>query len=391
MISVSQAKEILQAHTPIGKSTPVPLEQSIGLICAEDIYSPISVPSFNNSAMDGYAIAWEDGRTNWELVGEIAAGASSIASLGIGKAVRIFTGAPIPQAADTVIPQEWIEKDGNHVRFDQTRFSKGSNVRLKGTQTESGNIILKKGSSITPGTIGLLASVGISQIPLYSAPTVALIITGNELQELGKPLSYGQIYNSNGPALKTYLKMLGIEKIQSLQVIDEPKELQRAIDTSLAAADFLILSGGISVGDYDYVKTGLAKAGVRELFYKVKQRPGKPLFAGLLNEKVIFALPGNPASVITCFNQYVKPSILQYMGHHNPWKADARLPLTQGLQSKAGFTFFLKAKTEHGEVHMLTGQESFNLIAYGSANCLIKVPEICETMEAGELIDVYHW
>ncbi|AFL84567.1 molybdenum cofactor synthesis domain protein [Belliella baltica DSM 15883] len=391
MISVNQAKSILQKHTPSAKSNILPLEKAIGLICTKDIHSPIAVPSFDNSAMDGYAISWDDQQEPWQVVSEVAAGDGEFHVLQKGQASRIFTGAPIPKGADTVIPQEWVERDGNQITFDKSSFTRGSNVRLKGAQTEAGGIILKKGALINPGGIGLLASVGIAEIPVYSPPKVAVIITGNELQELGKPLSFGQIYNSNGPVLQSYLNTLGVEEVQSTQAIDEPHELQKAIENSLANADILILSGGISVGDYDYVKTGLTKAGVEELFYKIKQRPGKPLYVGILGEKLIFALPGNPASVITCFNQYVKPSLLQYMGHKNSWQPTAKLPLAEPLKRKAGLTFFLKAKIENNQVHILTGQESFNLISFGAADCFAEVAEETEEMAAGSLINVYHW
>lgn len=391
MISVQEAKAILKVNIPLGPTIKVPLQEAMDLIVAEDIYSPMDVPSFDNSAMDGYAIIWDEQQASWELTDEIAAGDGKIHHLEKGKACRIFTGAPIPQEADTVIPQEWVKKDGQYITFDNAHFHKGNHIRLKGAQTKAGESILGKGQIISPGGIGLLASVGIAEIPVYSPPSVGIIITGNELKELGEPLSFGQIYNANGPVLQAYLNKLGIFNIRHYQAKDEPVFLQETINEAMAQHDFVLLSGGISVGDYDFVKSGLEKAGVRELFYKIKQRPGKPFFAGIRGNQVVFALPGNPSSVITCFNQYVKPSLLQWMGHQDPWEPSAFLPMAEPFKRKAGLTFFLKAKFENGQVHILPGQESFNLISFGTANCFAEVPENTESLAAGEKVAVYHW
>lgn len=167
--------------------------------------------------------------------------------------------------------------------------------------------------------------------------------------------------------------------------------MKKSIDEVIEKTEVVLLSGGISVGDYDYVKKALEIAGVKELFYKIKQRSGKPLYAGLLGKKIVFALPGNPASVIICFNQYVKPALLQYMGHHGPWKPTEKLPLAEPSRRKNGITFFLKAHIEIGLVYILPGQESFNLISFGVTNCFAEVTEETEELEAGSLINIYHW
>lgn len=391
MIAVKEAKSILKAKIPTGPIKKLPLSTAMNKIVAEEIGSAMDVPSFDNSAMDGYAIAWDDQREIWELSDEIAAGDSKKHILEHGKASRIFTGAPLPKGANTVIPQEWVKKEDKTISFEKNHFQKGSHIRTQGAQTKVGDVILEKGQIISPGGIGLLASVGIAEIPVYSPPSVGIIITGSELKALGETLDFGQIYNANGPVLEAYLKKLGIDDIHHYQALDKPHLVQAAIDQALAKHDFILLSGGISVGDYDYVKSGLEKAGVHQLFYKIKQKPGKPLFVGKKENKVIFALPGNPSSVITCFNQYVKPSLLQWMGHSDPWKPSAVLPLADTINKKAGLTFFLKAKVGNGKVHILPGQESFNLISFGTANCFAEVPEDTESMNEGDIIAVYHW
>lgn len=391
MISVTEARAILEENIPLGPIKKAPLQKALELVVAEPLRSPMAVPSFDNSAMDGYAIAWDETQTHWELSDEVTAGDGKMHMLEKGKACRIFTGAPVPQGADTVIPQEWVTKDGNSITFDIAQFQKGQHIRLKGAQTKLGDPILDKGQFISPGAIGLLASVGIAEVPVYAPPSVGIIITGNELKNLGEPLDFGQIYNANGPVLEVYLRKLGIKEIQQYEAKDEPELVQAAIDKALANHDIILLSGGISVGDYDYVKAGLEKAGVRQLFYKIRQRPGKPLYVGKKANKVVFALPGNPSSVITCFNQYVKPSLLQWMGHSHPWKTSETLPLASPINRKPGLTFFLKAKVEKGQVHILPGQESFNLIAFGAANCFAEVPEEVEQLAVGDQIAIYYW
>jgi molybdopterin molybdotransferase len=391
MISVGQAKAILQKHIPPRKVILVPLEKAIGLICAADVNSPMHVPSFDNSAMDGYAIAWEEGKTSWELEGEIAAGAKDIPNLSSGKAIRIFTGAPIPDGADTVIQQEWITVEDGKISLQTGEIIKGMHVRKKGAQTQSGDIIMQAGTAITPGGIGLLASVGIQHVSVVAPPSVGIIITGNEIKEVGQPLEHGEIYNANGPLLTTYLQQEGIEAIECIRVEDNPDMVRQAITKALAIHDLILLSGGISVGDYDFVKEGLEQAGVQELFYKIKQKPGKPLYAGIKDKQMVFALPGNPASVITCFNQYVKPSIRQWMGKKPGWEPSLWLPLNSPVKKNPNLTFFLKIKTHSEEVEILQGQESFNLIAFSIADGFAEIPEGVEAMEKGEKVGVYLW
>jgi molybdopterin molybdotransferase len=393
MISVSEAKKILNDHLILGKRIFVDLGAANGLVLAEDIFSPIDIPSFDNSAMDGYAICWQEDNPvrNLRPISKSKAGDMVVLTLDQNEAIRIFTGAPVPAGADTVIPQEWVKTENGQLVFDPEKFKKGANFRAKGAQNKSGDLIAKKGSPITPGMVGLLASVGMEKIPVYSPPAIGIILTGDELEEIGKPLAFGKIYNANGPILESYLHQLGIHAIQIGKAIDEPEKLQEKINDYLGKYDILILSGGISVGEYDYVKEGLHQAGVKELFYKVKQKPGKPLFVGQRKNQWIFALPGNPASTLTCFNQYVKPCIEAWMGKTDIWKPSGTYPLADNFEKTTGLTFFLKAKLENEKVIILPGQESFNLISYGSANCISEVGEEVQFLEKGTKVNIYEW
>jgi molybdopterin molybdotransferase len=393
MISVSEAKKILQNNLILGKTILVDLENASGRYLAEDIFSPIDIPFFNNSAMDGYAIRWQEGqnRRNLRSQSKIKAGDMQELVLAEDEAIRIFTGAPVPAGADTIIPQEWVKIEEGQLVFDAEKFRKGANFRGKGAQNKTGDLIAKKSSHISPGMVGLLASVGINIVPVHAAPTIGIILTGDELEEIGNPLGFGKVYDANGPVMKSYLQKLGITEIHIGKAIDEPEKLQEKINEYLDKYNVLILSGGISVGDYDYVKEGLRKAGVKELFYKVKQKPGKPLFVGQKEGQWIFALPGNPASTLTCFNQYVKPCIEAWLGKTDVWKPSGSFPLADKFDKSPGLTFFLKAKLENGEVTVLPGQESFNLISYGTANCIAEIGEEVDFLEAGNKVNIYEW
>lgn len=390
MISVNEARKILSENSERSEQVTVVLQNSLGRIVAEDVFSPIDVPSFDNSAMDGYAMEFH-GQNEWELDGTIQAGDTSVKEVKKGKAVRIFTGAKIPEGADTVIQQELIERDDKTgtIFYHQDKIKKGSNVRSRGSQCKKGELILKSGTKITPGVIGLMASVGIAEISIFRSPSVGYIITGDELKEVGSQLKEGEIFNSNGPMLEAFLSSIGINQMAAYKTSDDKEELQQKIDEALEKHDVLLLSGGISVGDYDFVKECLENAGVKELFYKIKQRPGKPMFAGKKNKKWIFALPGNPASVLSCFNQYVKPFLKSMMGHQKVWEPDKVLPLQEDYSKISGLTFFLKAKIENGKLVLLGGQQSFNLQAFSSANCLVELDEEKEMLKAGTPVKIY--
>lgn len=389
MISVTEAKNLLMQQCQKGQIAEVSLSAGLNHILAEDIYSPIDVPSFDNSAMDGYALKFNKETTSWKLRGEIQAGDTSAHEVASGEAIRIFTGAKMPGGADTVIQQELIERKGDRIIYNHEKISTGSNVRLTGSQCKAGDQILKKGAKVTSGVIGLLASVGVSKIAIFTLPSVAYIVTGNELKEVGQPLKSGEIYNSNGPMLHALLKETGVENIAALKAEDDKESLQKTIDKALEDADVLILSGGISVGDYDLVKECLMDSGVEELLYKIKQRPGKPMYAGKKGDKMVFALPGNPASVLSCYVQYVKPCLQSIMGKEEAWKPDHILPLFEDVKKKPGLTFFMKAKKEDKEVKILTGQQSFNLQAFSTADCLVELEEDGEVVQKGSLVRIY--
>jgi molybdopterin molybdotransferase len=392
MISTKQARKILSENLKRSEKKEVSLKDSLGKILAENVFSPIDVPSFDNSAKDGYALKFDEKRDFYTLKNTVQAGDTAEYFIGEGEAARIFTGAKMPQGSDTAVLQEIVERDEKtgKITFPKEKVQAGKDVRYKGSQCKKGDLIVEKGTKITPGTIGLLASVGLAKVWVFAPPKVAYIITGNELKEIGASLKEGQIYNANGPMLEALLTKTGILEITASKASDDKNELQQSIDIALEKTDVLLLSGGISVGDYDFVKECLKNSGVEELFYKVKQRPGKPFFAGKKSQKWIFALPGNPASVFSCYNQYVKPCLRFLMGQDNVWESDFKLVLQQDQKKKSGLTFFLKAKREGKNLEILSGQQSFNLQAFSKANCLVELEEESEIVKKGTFVKTYN-
>lgn len=392
MISVGEAKMILRENIRSLPDEKLLVTESIGRTLSKDIIAPIDVPSFNNSAMDGYAFQYDEGKNHYEITTHIPAGDATKYVLQKGKAARIFTGAPIPAGADTVIQQELTTvQEGRLTISNHADFHKGVNIRLRGAQCKSGEVIIKSHTIITPGVIALLHSAGITEISVFQKPGVKVIVTGNELIEPGKSLPDGMIYNSNEASITAYLRLLGITDIKSVHIKDRPAELKHQISSSLKDSNVLILSGGISVGEYDFVYQTLLEEGVKPLFYKVKQKPGKPLFAGKKGEQLIFALPGNPAAAVTCFNQYIKPSLLSLSGHLDSFSCSTLLPIAHDWEKKTPLSNILKAQVKNGVVTILSGQDSFNLLPFADANAFVLLHENDKLKCKGELVETYYW
>jgi molybdopterin molybdotransferase len=391
MISVSDAKMILKKNISPLPSTVISIAEAIGFVLSHDIESGVDVPSFTNSSMDGYAFQYTEDRRSYKVTQSVQAGEISRTYLQTGEAARIFTGAALPPGADTVVQQELVKAVEDSIEFDQGCVSKGANVRLRGAQCSAGDVVVKKGSVVTPGLVGLSASLGIKSVQVYSPPSVGIIITGNELVEPGEFLPAGKIYNSNEPALLAYLGLLRIRNVESFRARDDRQELKKTLEHCLAKFDAVIITGGISVGDYDFVEAVLSESGAEILFHGVKQKPGKPMCAGRYEGKIVFALPGNPASVITCFNQYVKPGLLGMMGHANSFCEDSIIPLANEWQKKAGLTQILKGRIDSGKVNILAGQDSFNLLPFNEADCFVILDEEKEFFQAGTEVRICNW
>ena len=384
MIAVSEAKQHVTAqYTPM-QVIELALAKSAGSYLAEDLVAPLSLPSFRQSAMDGYAIIHSEAK-RLHVSGQVQAGDVTLPELHVGEAIRIFTGAPIPDAADTVVIQEHVTRDGDTITINQLPRP-GANVRPVGEQISKDTVVLKKGHQINEASIGFMAGLGITEISVYAKPKVTILTTGNELQEPGTILKPNHIYESNGLMLQTVLRRLGIETIQLLKVSDTLEATTQAVTKALDQSDVLLVSGGISVGDFDFVQEAFEANAVKNHFYKVNQKPGKPLWFGTKGAKSVFGLPGNPASSLTCFYAYVLPHLRKRMGANHPFLNTRNAKLTSALKNPYGKTLFLKAGVTQDTITPYTGQASSMLNTYALSNALIIVPEEQELLNTGDWI-----
>lgn len=386
MITVSQAIENINQVTRSLNSIKIDVSDGLNKILAETVYSPIHMPPFNQSAMDGYALG-DVTSESYQLIGEVKAGDNpENLSLSKGQAVRIFTGGVVPNGAITVAQQEIVERSDNTIHLT-TSIVENINIRPKGEQIIEGQLALEKGTLITPATIGFLYGIGIDKICVYSSPKIAIIATGSELVSPGQKLTLGQIYESNSFALKAAIETLGVEA-SIISVKDNYEITRDAIKQALENNDMVLTSGGISVGDYDFVGDAFQEVGVKEHFYKVQQKPGKPLFFGQKDDTAVFGLPGNPASALSCFYVYVMPTIKKMMGHTDSFDERENATLTSSYARKGSFTHFLKAHIKDNKVTVLNAQSSAMLSSFAAANCLACFPGEQENWNAGDTIQV---
>ena len=388
MISVKQAKQIILEAALPKKSVLLPISEAFGLVTSKGIIATTDIPNFAQSSMDGYALKYEDKGVLLKVIGEMEAGTSEQIKISKGEATRIFTGAPLPLDADTVVMQEKIHFENNLLIVQDENLKQGSNVRSKGAEVKQGDIAMVSGTYLSAAAIGFLAGIGCVEVSVYAPPKVAIILTGNELQKPGNPLEFGQVYEANSFQLKAALNKIGIKNSMVLMAEDDPEELRKVLQKALEANDVVLLNGGVSVGDYDFVTQAAQSCGVEEKFHKIKQKPGKPLFFGTKEDKLVFGLPGNPSSSLTCFYEYVLPALESSMGLHSSL-VEITASVTHDYPKPAGLTHFLKAFYSNGKVTPLHAQESFRLHSFAQANCFIILPEESIGCTAGAIVTVH--
>jgi len=384
MIQVEEALSIIAQNSTKMPVQTIAVNKALGYILAETIYSPIAMPPFRQSAMDGYAFIHSE-RHQYDVIGLSQAGDHSKIKLKENEAVRIFTGAFVPNNADTVVMQEHVLANDKSILI--TRMPEQHlNVRAKGEQIQEGEVVFEANTLITPAAIGFLACLGITEIEVFKKPKVAILVTGNELVKPGGKLPKGKIYESNSVMLQTALQTIGVKKSKVYTVKDNLKATKKALKEILKKYDVVLVSGGISVGDYDFVKEALLDNGVEELFYKINQKPGKPMFFGAKKETLVFALPGNPASSLTNFYVYVYPAIKAKMGFLDTHRTKIMRKLNQSITNTSGKTLFLKAWYDETNVTVLDSQSSAMLNTFALANSLIIVPNDVETLKKGQIV-----
>jgi len=400
MISYEDAKNIvIEAGLARGcGAETVQTQNAVGRICARDIQAPINIQPFDNSAMDGFAVRLDDLGADGGCLrkaGMIAAGdVATNTEIEAGTCVEIMTGAPTPSGADAVVPVELVEIDGDEVHF-KAKPDMGANIRRAGEDFQKGMEVLKVGQTIHPQHIMPLAALGIDKIEVYKKPRGVFLATGNELvEDLSQDLKPGQIYNSNRPYGLAALEAMGVECIEMPGLPDDSVQFEVLLnDLMQQDVDFIISSGAVSAGKFDFVRKGLEKAGAEILFHKVKIKPGKPnLFARLPNGTLYFGLPGNPVATTAGLRFFVQPCLraMMGMGEEKPIQAKAMTP----FKKREDLRMFLKARAESWEdglltVDLLDGQASFMVSPFLSMNCWAVALEGAEEIKAGDIIDVY--
>ena len=387
MVSVQDAFSILQNNLPALQQVEIPLIQVQKHVLAEAVFSPINMPPFRQSAMDGYALCLFEG-LEYEIIGEIKAGDSHLVELLPGQAIKIFTGAAVPDSAQAVIQIEKVsEKDGR--LFLEEVVKPETNVRPVGEQIAVGELALEKGTLLNAAAIGFLAGLGFTSAKVFQKPNVGIVVTGNELVKPGEPLEYGKVYESNGIMLATALKEAYFENVALYEVNDDFENTKNKLAEALSENEVVLVSGGISVGDYDFVARALKELEVETLFYKVNQKPGKPLFAGKTKDKIIFALPGNPAAALTCFYVYVVPTLFILSGKAPNYSQSRLISIAHDYSVRNTRSQFLKANIVNDEANVLSHQASSMLNSFAVSNGLVFVPDGIYELKKGDKVEVY--
>jgi molybdopterin molybdotransferase len=388
MIPVKQAKQLISEHVPALAPAEVSCKDANGLVIAEDIIAPYNIPAYPQSSMDGYALAFSSVGSDITIAGEMAAGSNKQIPLAQGAAVRIFTGAAVPEGADTVVVQEKVTVENGRLIINDSQLKVGDNVRPVGSEIRLGELAMGSGEMLSAAAIGFLAGMGIDRVKVFPKPRVSIIVTGNELQQPGLPLEYGQVFESNSYTLISALKQLAIEEVELHRAPDVGFVLKTLLNDALERSDLVIMTGGVSVGDYDFTLRTFESCGVTPVFHKIRQKPGKPILFGSKAGKPVFGLPGNPASVLTCFYEYVYPAIGKMMNKTLELKQE-KMTLMTPYQKAGTLTHFLKATYSGDEVRLMQGQESYKLNSFARANCLIVIPEETGFVNEGDEVEVH--
>jgi molybdopterin molybdotransferase len=382
---------------PVRDFESVSIFDALGRVLAQDIVSPLSVPPHDNSAMDGFAFDSSQlvagGTLSLEVVGTAFAGKAWQGAVGVGQCVKIMTGAIMPAGLDTVVPQEFtqVAADGR-VTFAADAVKPGDNRRLKGEDLMEGRPALLAGTRIGPAACGLIASLGIAQVPVHRKLRVAYFSTGDEILSLGEPPREGAVYDSNRYTVFGMLTRLGCEVIDFGVVRDDPVRLEEAFHTAASKADAIITSGGVSVGEADFTKAMMAKLG-DVAFWRIAMRPGRPMAVGRIGSSVLFGLPGNPVAVMVTFLAFVRPALLKMMGAGDATAPYLKARSLERMRKKPGRTEYQRGivtvSSDGGpEVRTTGNQGSGVLSSMVQANGLVVLHHAQGTVEVGDAVDV---
>lgn len=393
-LSVVQGQEkILSLVNTVSEIEACKIENAYGRVLAEDIISPVNVPQYTNSAMDGYAIRSDDvDRSSYQIVAEVMAGHTYDQPLEVGQAVKIMTGAPTPHNGDTVVMREQASQEGDKVTFNGANIKAGQNVRQAGEDLAIGSDVFTVGTRLASPEMGMIASLGFGEANVFRKLKVAVFSTGDEVQAPGTEQKANSIYDSNRFTIMGMLEKLGCE-ILDFGILEDNEQLMiEALENASAQADVVMTSGGVSVGDADYIKLALDKLGQID-FWRINMRPGRPLAFGQINNKPFFGLPGNPVAVMVSFINFVEPALRKMQGEQGwkPLKVNAIA--TENLRSRQGRTEFSRGIYELDDTGRLTvrttGKQGSGILrSMSEANCLIEISPAIDTVKAGESVTI---
>ncbi|HHC6510933.1 TPA: bifunctional molybdopterin-guanine dinucleotide biosynthesis adaptor protein MobB/molybdopterin molybdotransferase MoeA [Vibrio parahaemolyticus] len=393
-LSVVQGQEkILSLVNTVSEIEACKIENAYGRVLAEHIISPVNVPQYTNSAMDGYAIRSDDvDRDSYQVVAEVMAGHAYDQPLEVGQAVKIMTGAPTPRNGDTVVMREQASQEGDKVTFDGANIKAGQNVRQAGEDLTIGSDVFTAGTRLASPEMGMIASLGFGEANVFRKLKVAVFSTGDEVQAPGTEQKANSIYDSNRFTIMGMLEKLGCE-ILDFGILEDNEQLMiEALENASAQADVVMTSGGVSVGDADYIKLALDKLGQID-FWRINMRPGRPLAFGQINNKPFFGLPGNPVAVMVSFINFVEPALRKMQGEQGwkPLKVNAIA--TENLRSRQGRTEFSRGIYELDDTGRLTvrttGKQGSGILrSMSEANCLIEISPAIDTVKAGESVTI---
>ncbi|MGL1077881.1 bifunctional molybdopterin-guanine dinucleotide biosynthesis adaptor protein MobB/molybdopterin molybdotransferase MoeA [Vibrio parahaemolyticus] len=393
-LSVVQGQEkILSLVNTVSGIEACKIENAYGRVLAEDIISPVNVPQYTNSAMDGYAIRSDDvDRDSYQIVAEVMAGHAYDQPLEVGQAVKIMTGAPTPLNGDTVVMREQASQEGDKVTFNGVNIKAGQNVRQAGEDLAIGSDVFTAGTRLASPEMGMIASLGFGEANVFRKLKVAVFSTGDEVQAPGTEQKANSIYDSNRFTIMGMLEKLGCE-ILDFGILEDNEQLMiEALENTSAQADVVMTSGGVSVGDADYIKLALDKLGQID-FWRINMRPGRPLAFGQINNKPFFGLPGNPVAVMVSFINFVEPALRKMQGEQGwkPLKVNAIA--TENLRSRQGRTEFSRGIYELDNTGRLTvrttGKQGSGILrSMSEANCLIEISPAIDTVKAGESVTI---
>ncbi|MGA7160284.1 MAG: gephyrin-like molybdotransferase Glp [Bacteroidota bacterium] len=399
MLTFEEALERILKHVRRLLPVKLPIAKSLGLVLAEEIRSKGPIPLFDSSSVDGFAVRVQDIRGASEghpvclaLQSTVSAGFGRTQSLKPLHAIKIMTGALLPKKADAVVMKEFVQAKGDAVAFS-SGTKEGASLRRRGEEFRKGEIVFPKGTLVTPPVVGMCATLGLTSVKVYRKPRIALVVTGNELRSPSSKLRQGQIRDSNSYALAAALEAAGISPFLKLQAHDDKKQISSAFSRALKKADVVVSAGGVSVGDFDYVKQVLNDLRVKTIFWRIAMKPGKPNFFGTRGKKLVFALPGNPVSAMVSLETLVMPALRKMMGIPFSEELIRQAVIECDIKRTGGRIEFIRAFASRStdgwlNVRPAIGQGSHMVGGLAQANCLIIVPKEIETIRKGDTVSI---